>query len=481
MRSIGLNGAVAVALLVVLLPGCAAFSTRDGMTSAPEFTAESASARIPDAAASYSETLPPPQAPPDFGACERPSDYIVEAANTQLAATLAQQYADLFGAKQAGSRVLFQRRAGDTQQQDELDRLARDPALVVTEEARFELDGVHGGDPLQFRNEALWKSIHMPEDRDLQAGEPVNVAVIDGPVRTDHPDLDNVVHIEPRLRDVDGNCGHADCCPQVAAPAPFWHGTRIAGVIGARRGNDVGASGIAPVRSLVSINANLGGCAGEFSLAAALHCAIEYRDAEGRPARVANISMGSTQRLATTAVTTALQRARSANLLVVASAGNRGTNIDTMYRWPSSVNAPNVITVQSRRYDGQLLKNANFGFGTVDLAAPAPTSGQGGSLCAASTRVTGDDACTGDYADFAQSSAAAAVVTGAAALVWSDRRFGNCSAEQMRTLLLTSRSHCLAGRSYRNGNDYEVCQLDLAFLSAEDTAGQQALCGGGAR
>lgn len=485
MSSIRLNGAAAAALLIVLLPGCAAFCTREATTSTPTVTAESAPesapAVVPGTDSPLLGALSPPQAPPDFGDCARPSDYVVETANAKLAATLAQEYTQLFGATQAGSRVLFQSRAGDTQQRKELERLAGDRRLVVTEEARFELDGTHDGDPLQPLNDALWTSIHMPKAFDLQPGDPVNVAVIDGPVRTDHPDLDNVVYIEPRLRDVDGNCGHADCCPQVAAPAPFWHGTRVAGVIGARSGNDVGASGIAPVRKLVSINANLGGCAGELSLAAALYCAIEYRDEDGRPVRVANISMGSTQRPATTAVTTALQRAHSANLLVVASAGNRGTNIDSMYRWPSSVNAPNIITVQSRRYDGRPLKNSNFGFGTVDLAAPAPTSGQGGTLCVASTHVDGNDLCSGDYADFAQSSAAAAVVTGAAALVWSDHRFRDCSAEQMRTLLLTSRSQCLAGRSYRNGNDYEVCQLDLSFLSAKDTTEQEALCGGGAR
>jgi len=477
MRSTRFAIATATALLV-LLPGCTAPRARDGTTPANTFRPESAPA-ILAAADTYGDEAPS-QAPPDFGNCTRPTDYVVETANTQLAATLAQQYSALFGAKQAGSRVLFQSRAGDTQQQEELERLAKDRAFVVTEEARFELDGTGGGDPLQFRNDALWTSINMPDARDLQPSEPVSVAVIDGPVRTDHPDLDNVVYIEPRLRDVDGHCGQADCCPRAAAPAPFWHGTRIAGLIGARHGNGVGASGIAPVRTIVSINANLGGCAGELSLAAALHCAIEYRDEEGRPVRVANISMGSTQRLATTAVTTALQRADNENLLVVASAGNRGANIDTMYRWPSSMNAPNVITVQSRGYDGGPLKNSNFGFGTVDLAAPTPTSGQGGTLCVASTRVSGDDDCSGDYADFAQSSAAAAVVTGAAALVWSDRRFANCSADQMRSLLMTSRSHCLGGRSYRNGNDYEVCLLDLSFLSARDPAPQRAVCGSGA-
>jgi hypothetical protein len=414
--------------------------------------------------------------PHDGGDCRRPVDYVVETANKELAASLAQRYGELFDAEQTGQRLLFRSRAGDLEQQRELERLAGDPRLRVVEEARFELDGTRGGDPLHFHNDALWRAIRMPAARRLQPGEPVSVAVLDGPVRADHEDLARVVYIQPRLRDDDGRCGAADCCPQVAPLPGYWHATRVAGVIAATRDNRKGTAGIAPVHTLVSINTNVGGCTGEFSLAAALHCAIEYRDERGRPARVANISMGSVQRLATTALTTALQRARNENLLVVASAGNTGTNVDMISRWPGSYNAPNLVTVETRRYDGEPAGNASFGFGTVDIGAPAPMSYEGQSVCAPSTPLRASASCSGDYAAFEQSSAAAAVVSGAAALIWSDRRFAGCTAAQLRTVLLTSRSHCRSGRSYRDGNDYEVCMLDLGFLAERDTRELQAIC-----
>ncbi len=323
------------------------------------------------------------------------------------------------------------------------------------------------GDPLQFHNERLWKSIRAPADGPPQPADPVIVAVLDAPVRADHEDLPDVVFIRPRLRDAAGHCAVDDCCPKIAAPAANWHATRVAGVIGATRGNGKGTAGIAPVRSIVSIVTHLAGRDGEINLASAIHCAIDYRDAAGRRVRVANISMGSVQRPATNAVKTALQRAAAADLLIVASAGNDGDNIDTMLRWPGSQNLPNIVTVETRRYDGRLARSASEGFGTVDLGAPAPMAyeSDGHSLCAPSTPLRSSSSCSGDYGSFEQSSAATAVVSGAAALIWSDRRYAGCDAAQMRTLLRTSRSHCRRGYSRSEKGEAEVCMLDLAFLS----------------
>lgn len=322
-------------------------------------------------------------------------------------------------------------------------------------------------DPLQFHNDALWKSIHMPPPEALEPGEPVIVAVLDGPVRTDHEDLENVVFVQPRPRDAAGRCEAADCCPRVVPPSASWHATRVAGVIGATRGNGLGTAGIAPVRAIVSINTTIGGTQGEASLARAIHCAIEYRDAAGHRARLANISLGSVQRLATTAVKTALLRARDEDLLIVTSAGNDGKNIDTVLRWPGSQNLPNIVTVETRRYDGGPARGASYGFGTVDIGAPAPMAheNEGHSLCAPSTPLRSRSSCSGEYGSFEQSSAATAVVSGAAALIWSDRRYAGCTAVQMRNLLLTSRSHCLSGYSYSEKRNAEVCLLDLTFLS----------------
>lgn len=426
-------------------------------------------------------------APVQQAACTRPTDYVVKAASEAVAASLAQRYGNLFKTEQAGRQVLFQRRAGDEAQQRELERLAADPALQVVEEARFTLDGSRSRDPLQFHNAALWRAIRRPTAGRWQLDEPVIVAVLDGPVRMDHEDLVDVVQIQPRLRDENGRCDGKECCPQIPSAEAFWHGTQVAGLIGAARGNGFGIAGVAPVRRIVSINAQVGGCIGEFSLAAALHCAIEYRDPDAPrdrsrdpergqgDVRVANISMGSTQRLATRALEAALQRSTTEQLLIVASAGNDAHNLDRQYRWPGSHNERNLVTVETRHYDGTIAKGTNYGFGTVDLGAPAPSGTISQRLCTTSTPRRANVACSGNYASFDQSSAAAAIVSGAAALIWSDRRFARCNAQQMRDVLLSSRRHCRSGLNYRSGADQAVCMLDLAFLSRDATP-EQALC-----
>lgn len=422
----------------------------------------------------------PPSGARTVSSCGRPPDYVVQTTDKAAAASLAQRYGTLFGAEQAGVRVLLRIRPDDVEQQRELAELRNDPRYLLREEVRFELDGVPRPDPLQFHNEPLWKAIHMPAPRRLQRGEPVNVAVLDGPVRGNHPDLPEVVQIRPRLRDEDGRCDGGDCCPQVATGAGFWHATRIAGLIGARRGNGVGLAGIAPVRRIVSINANVEGCVGEFSLAAALHCAIEYRDEDGHRVRVANISMGSMDQPTSLALSQALQRSRNEDLLVVASAGNDGKDINSTMRSPSSSEEPNVLTVEVRDYEGRAIGGMNYGFGTVDIGAPAPPpyATRQHSLCTASVPLRGPSSCSGDYASFERSSAAAAVVSGAAALVWSDRRYAACTAEQMSELLRSSGSHCITGYSARRSQNFDVCQLDLSFLSHR-TSPLQALCAGG--
>jgi len=411
----------------------------------------------------------------DASSCRRPPDYIVETADKAAAQSLEQNYRDLFHAERAGVRVLLRSRAGDEAQQRELERLANDPNYRVVKEARFELDGPREPDPLQPQNARLWDAIHVPPPWLQQQGEPVNVAVIDGLVRSDHPDLPEVVQIVPRLRDEDGKCEGGDCCPQAEGLPGFWHATRVAGLIGARRDNGLGMAGLAPVRHIVSINASLDECIGEFSLAAALHCAIDYRDADGGRVRVANISMGSKDMLATHALTNAMQRALNEDLLVVASAGNEDDNIDMMTRWPGSSNGANVLTVAARDYEGRAMAGINIGFGTIDIAAPAPMS-YGKSLCTTNMPESGSEACSGDYGVFERTSAAAAVVSGAAALVWSDKRFAGCSARQMSRLLQASGSHCIRGHSYSKNKEFDICQLDLAFLSACDTSELQALC-----
>lgn len=315
----------------------------------------------------------------------------------------------------------------------------------------------YGSDPLQTYNDNLWQAIRMP-----QRARRVHVAIIDGPVRADHPDLPPLVHIAPQPRQADGSCGGVDCCPRVQPPAPSWHATRVAGIVAALRENGIGIAGVGEVGELVSIVTNVDGDGGDLRLAAALRCAVEYRGADGEALRIVNMSVGLQRQPRTPQLREALQAASDAGLLLVASAGNSGSDIARTPRWPASFNADTMLTVEARRYDGALSKNSNRGFGTVDIGAPAPERDEGPTICSTDVAASAAAGCAGDYAHFDRTSAAAAVVSGAAALVWRDPRFAGCSALEVRQLLLRTRSHC---RYPADPAQAPICMLDLSFLS----------------
>lgn len=350
------------------------------------------------------------------------------------------------------------------------DTVAPEPDAIVPPSAPLAAPAaVPGSDPLQTYNDNLWQAIQMP-----RRARRVHVGVIDGAVRADHPDLPPLVHIAPQLRLPDGSCGGVGCCPRVQPAAASWHATRVAGIIAALRENGIGIAGVGEVGELVSIVTRVDGDGGDLRLAAALRCAIEYRGADGEPLRIVNMSVGLQRQPRTPALRDALQMASDAGLLLVASAGNSGSDISRVSRWPSSFNADTMLTVEARRYDGALSKNSNSGFGSVDIAAPAPERDEGPPICSTDVAAAAATGCAGGYAHFDRTSAAAAVVSGAAALVWRDPRFAGCSAAQLRQLLLRTRRHC------RYGSDPAlppICMLDLSFLS--DPAADATLCAHG--
>src|SRR5205085_2887963 len=95
---------------------------------------------------------------------------------------------------------------------------------------------------------------------------------------------------------------------------------------------------------------------------------IRYAAANG--ARVINLSLGgdaSDQRM-----NAAVEAAAEANVLVVASAGNDGRDIDTQPSYPAAIPANNLIAVASTDpNNGRSLSHfSNFGRFGVQVAAP---------------------------------------------------------------------------------------------------------------
>jgi subtilisin-like proprotein convertase family protein len=79
-------------------------------------------------------------------------------------------------------------------------------------------------------------------------GRGVTVAVFDDGVQTTHPDLAGNIAIRPFIASGGGVFG-AD-----PLSAGAWHGTAVAGVIGAVQGNGTGGSGVAPGVTLTGLN-----------------------------------------------------------------------------------------------------------------------------------------------------------------------------------------------------------------------------------
>src|SRR5690606_24497434 len=67
---------------------------------------------------------------------------------------------------------------------------------------------------------------------------------------------------------------------------------------------------------------------------------------------------------------TALMDARNAGILLVASAGNDSVNLDFSPRYPASFNLAGQVVVTSTNSSDQLSASANYGTGTVAIAAP---------------------------------------------------------------------------------------------------------------
>lgn len=233
------------------------------------------------------------------------------------------------------------------------------------------------------------------------AGQGVIVAVLDTGIRSEHPDLANklvagydMVTDTGISNDGDGRdsdpsdpgdwvsaseagTGKFTSCPEANSS---WHGTQVAGIIGAETNNGAGVAGtgwnvrIQPVRVL-------GKCYGlESDIAAGIQWAAGVSVAglptNPTPAKVINLSLGGTGSCSRT-YQDAINAAVARGVTVVVAAGNTAGH---------AVGAPgncsNVITVAAVRHVGTKVGYSDVGT-QVTLAAPGGNCVQpdGSGLC----------------------------------------------------------------------------------------------------
>lgn len=203
----------------------------------------------------------------------------------------------------------------------------------------------------------------------------VVVATTDNAIQITHPDLVNAIWTNPGeipnngidddgngyIDDVNGyDVGDNDNNPNPPTTA-FNHGTHVAGTTGAQTNNTIGVSSIGNGISIMAVKSTRNN-AGSNSVTNG-YDGIYYAAVSG--ADVINCSWGGTGY--STTGQNIVNFAWNSGSIVVAAAGNDGTNNDNTPHYPSNLN--NVISVASSTTTDAKSSFSNYG-NTVDITAP---------------------------------------------------------------------------------------------------------------
>lgn len=279
--------------------------------------------------------------------------------------------------------------------------------------------------PAAIRAESAWDITRGGATPD---SSPVIVAVIDTGVRMDHPDLvgkvipgydfvstvdmagdgdgwdadpsdpGDFLTAQDLTKDTfkNGKCGGGTNYDQPTSSS--WHGTRVTGMIAANTDNAVGIAGTGFNIRVLAVRA-LGKCGGfDSDVLAAMYWAAGLSPPapllldpniplNTHPAQVINMSLGSSGSCSSL-YATAVSDITSHGVLIVASAGNDGTDVG------EPANCPGVLAVAGLRHAGTKVGYSDLGT-TVGISAPAGNCvNTTGGPCVYSLDTTTNDGAT---------------------------------------------------------------------------------------
>ncbi|MFT4172999.1 MAG: S8 family serine peptidase [Rhodocyclaceae bacterium] len=233
----------------------------------------------------------------------------------------------------------------------------------------------------------------------------VVVAVIDTGIRADHPDLAGKILLntdgtpygydfvsnqymanDGGGRDSDPSdpgdyltstdlSAHADVFKGCSTSNSSWHGTMVAGIVGAATNNSTGVSGVSWASQILPVRA-LGKCGGyDSDILAAMYwaagIAVDGAPANAHPAKILNLSLGGAG-TCNAAYKEAISQITAAGASIVVAAGNSDGAIGV----PG--NCPGVMTVAGSRHTGTKAGYSSYG-AEAGIAAPAGNCGSGSS------------------------------------------------------------------------------------------------------
>ncbi len=228
--------------------------------------------------------------------------------------------------------------------------------------------------------------------RDVIGSADVYVAIIDDGIDFTHPDLAPNIWTNPfdpiDSMDNDGN-GYVDDIHgwdfagddnSIFDSTLDDHGTHVAGTIGARGGNGIGVAGVNWNVTIIG-GKFIGPTTGDIAHAVeALDYITDLKTRHGLNIVATNNSWGGSQ--ASTFLHDAIIRAAKQGILFVTSAGNAGSNNDSVPHYPSNYSTlvdvgsetaasyEAVIAVAALASDGSRPSFSNYGAATVDIGAP---------------------------------------------------------------------------------------------------------------
>ena len=211
--------------------------------------------------------------------------------------------------------------------------------------------------------------------------------------------------------------------PDAAGPDPS-HGTGVAGLVAAVRGNGLGIDGIAPAR-IMSVRAVPDGDERDKDVANAIRYAVD------NGAQIINMSFGKSLSPEKSAVDEAVAYAVARGVLLVHASGNDGKDLDApdSFNFPMRVyddggEAETWLEIGASAADAATLAApfSNYGATRVDLFAPG---------AAVTSLAPGGGVATHDGTSFA-----APVTTGVAALLMA--YFPDLTATDVRQILMDS-------------------------------------------